>query len=130
MGSTVMTTPIMHPYLGSKPLQTPALAGTGVSSALVQPVVSVLPELDRVGLEQVATPVRRARHVAVVRAQEPLGLALDRRQIGDRLALPRSGRGGPAARRPRRPVRVRLLRRELPHRPLDANLPAQGLPVE
>src|SRR5262245_45046475 len=87
----------------------PRLAVAAVADPVVEPVLAVLPELERVGHQPVAAPVRWARDLARMRRVE-LGEAVLERLAGlDRLALRRHGRGDLAPARPRSPVGVRLL---------------------
>jgi hypothetical protein len=53
----------------------------------VQPVVPVLPELDCVGLQQVAAPALWTRHVAAVLGQQALGLSVEFLERVEGLAL-------------------------------------------
>src|SRR5213079_2519268 len=69
MPSWARVEPLRREVLG-----TPALARARVLQPLVQAVVSVLPELDRLWLEHVAAPPLRARHLLA--GQEPLELGL------------------------------------------------------
>src|SRR5688572_22020564 len=74
--------------LGSQPLDLPAPArAPPVEDAIVQPVLAVLPELDRVGREAVAAPVRRARHGLGILALERRETALERGAPGHLGAL-------------------------------------------
>src|SRR5919201_689092 len=85
--------------LGSELLYVPALARARVPVPLVEPVVSVLPELDRLRLEDVATPAVGSRQV--IAGQETLELGLELLAAADRLALARSRRCGAGAGRAR-----------------------------
>src|SRR5688500_2735553 len=77
--------------LRSQPLDLPAPArAPPVEDAIVQPVRAVLPELDRVGREAIAAPVRRARHGLGMLALERREAALERATPGDPGALGRS----------------------------------------
>src|SRR5437763_9728897 len=88
----------------------------------------MLPELDRLGLEEVAAPACGARHVPA--GQQPFELRLQLLAARDRLALARGCSGGARPGWARGPVRIRLLAREPAHGPLDAHLPAERAPVE
>src|SRR3954463_4710367 len=122
---------------GSEKLSPPAAGRARVPGPLVEAVVAVLPELDRVGLEQVTAPAGGAWDL--VTRQKALELGLELVATLDRLALARGGRGRSRTRggrgrsrpgRTRGPVRIRLLFRKTPHRALDAHLPAERPPVE
>src|SRR3954447_13838156 len=113
---------------GSQRLSPPAAGRARVPGPLVEAVVPVLPELDRVGLEQVTPPAGGARDL--VTWQKALELGLELVATLDRLALARGGRGRSRPGRTRGPVRIRLPFRKTPHRALDAHLPAERPPVE
>ena len=49
----------------------------------MQPVVTVLPELDRVRLEDVSAPALRARNLAAMLGEQALGLGLERLERGE-----------------------------------------------
>src|SRR4051794_30139802 len=96
-----------HPWvLRSQWLSDPGRARAREPDAFVQAVVAVLPELDRIRLEQVAAPALGPRHLA--ERQLRLELRLQRPARLDRLALPRRGGGGLRTWRSCRPVGVRL----------------------
>src|SRR5947199_338373 len=61
--------------LRRQPLPVPALARARVMAAVVQPVLPVLPKLDRVRPQPEATPVRRSRHLPPVVFALELGIA-------------------------------------------------------
>ena len=88
--------------LGREPLSPPDAVAELVAHAVVQPVVSVLPELVGVGLEAEATPVRRQRHLVT---RKRASTSAYRRSSSSRLvsgrALRRGPRGEAALERPR-----------------------------
>src|SRR5438034_4573061 len=99
--------------------------------ALVQAVLPVRPELDRLGDDAEARPRRRPRHRPPALAPPQLPPARDERAAArERGALLRGERRELARPRPRGPVRIGLCRRDLLHAPLDAHLPPQPIPVE
>src|SRR5437762_7520401 len=61
--------------LGRQPLQLPALARARVTDTVVEPVLAVLPELDRLRPQPVAAPVRRERDLASFVFKRELGVA-------------------------------------------------------
>src|SRR6185312_16103278 len=111
----------------------PGLAVPAPAHALVQAELGAVPELDRVRLDQVAAPVRRARHVAAFElalvARHALVEALAAGQV---LRLQRGPGADLAAARPRAQVRVGFLRLQLARHALHPHLhaTAQLLPVE
>src|SRR5438128_588312 len=99
--------------------------------ALVQAVLPVRPELDRLGDDAEARPRRRPRHRPPAVAPPQLNPALDERAAArERGALLRGERGQLARPRPCGPVRVGLRRRDLLDAPFDAHLPPEAIPVE
>src|SRR5947199_1432214 len=99
--------------------------------ALVQAVLPVRPELDRLGDDAEARPRRRPRHRPPAVAPPQPNPALDERAAArERGALLRGERGQLARPRPCGPVRVGLRRRDLLDAPFDAHLPPEAIPVE
>src|SRR6476620_3617808 len=88
-----------------EPDDLPLLADGAKEVPVVEPVVAMLPELERVRDEPVAAP--RARPRRLLRLRRDGGF--ERRPRLDRTRLRRGRRASPRRRRPRRPVRVRLL---------------------
>src|SRR5438105_3772721 len=114
-----------------QPLHMPALARARVTGTVVQPVISVLPELDRVRPEPEAAPVRRTRHLApFVLALELRVAALELFAALERMALLRGPRRKLTPPRARGEVRGRFGLRD----PLDltfhSDLLAELPPVE
>src|SRR5437763_3266212 len=104
-----------------------------IPNAVVQSGAAALPELDRLGGEAIAAPMRRARHRALTFTETRRRLRetrLQLRSIGDHGAL----RGRPRAQargvRTTREVCVRLLRGDFPDRALDAHLTLELDPEE
>ena len=86
---------------GGEPLGAPAVALARVQDALVQPVRAALPELDRVGPQQVAAPVGRPRDLARIARAELDHALLERlvvRQHAALGAMPRRSAGCRTAR--------------------------------
>src|SRR5438876_6650752 len=99
--------------------------------ALVQAVLPVRPEFDRLGDDAEARPRRRPRHRPPALAPPQLPPALDERAAArERGALLRGERRELARPWPRGPVRIGLRRRDLLDAPLDTHLPPQPIPVE
>ena len=96
----------------------------------MQPVVAVLPELDRAGAQAVAAPVAGEGHVVPVGGLGLLEAAFERLTVGDDLALMRRPRAVAALERPRAEVRLRFGRVESFDVALDPYLAAQRPPVE
>src|SRR4249920_1149092 len=93
--------------LRPEPFDVPGVALAREAEPVVQTVFATLPELDRLGFEPVAAPVRRERHVV---AREPLGDLGERRvellPRAHRPALPGRPRAQPSLARPRPEVRL------------------------
>src|SRR4051812_33410582 len=97
----------------------------------MEPVLAVLPELERLRRQAVAAPGLRPLDLLAVELRGQLAhprLELVARP--DRLALPRRERADPAVARPREEDLVGLLGRDALDGSLDAHLPAERMPVE
>jgi membrane protein len=111
-------------------LERPAGPGPPVLEPVVQPVVAVLPELDRPGVDEVAAPERRERDV--VAAEAVLDRArggLQRGPVADRRALPGRPRADAAGAGPGAPVRLRFHGGQPRDRTGRPHLPALLAPV-
>ena len=81
-------------------------AGVARVEAVVQPRRAALPELDRVGHEAVAAPMRRARRVVAVAFADGLFLRFERRAAVDHRTLLRRPCADARAERARREIAV------------------------
>src|SRR3954468_8381666 len=103
-------------------LERPAAVLAAVAQAVVQAAAAPLPELDLLGLEQVAAPVLGPRHRRVGEALLDGGdAAVEVVARADDLALWRGPRRDLAAARARGEVRVALGRIQASHRPARAD---------
>src|SRR5439155_5049912 len=110
--------------LRRQPLRHPGLPVSAVSNSGVQPILSMLPELERFGDEAVAAPMLWPRDLpGVLRVEFPEG-RLELLARRNWLALLRDRGGDLASAGARRPIRVRLRFRQLLDSALDADLPA------
>src|SRR4051812_7434547 len=117
--------------LGRETLEQPRLAVAAVAKAVVQPVVSVLPELVGVRTDAVPAPVLRTWNVVAGELALELGHRLvELGPVREHAALPRRRRGKLRATRPCREVRVRLVGRDALDVALDADLAPERIPVE
>src|SRR5512134_3013026 len=116
--------------LWGQALDPPAMAVAGVAEAIVHAVVAALPELDRLGLEEVAAPVLRPGDILAVELAHQLGEALFQLLALDGPALGGCVRPDLALTRPRGEVGVGLAVREPLDRAADAHLPVELAPVE
>src|SRR6266849_6471974 len=120
-----------RPSSWREPLDRPALAVPAVPEPVVQPVVAVLPELVRLGSEHEAAPdLRSWDHAFGVARPELLDPCLQLAAAGNDIALPRRRcrELGPVW--PCSEVRVRVAGRHPGDDALDADLPAELVPVE
>src|SRR5689334_2971184 len=116
---------------GSEASDGPVAAGAAsVEDAVVQSVLTALPEFDGFGDEAVAAPVRRARYRAGIFARVSRVAALERRAVRHRLALRRSPCRELAAARARGEILVRFARRHFRNAAVHAHLPLEPAPVE
>lgn len=120
------------PSSGREPLEQPSPRGIpAVAQPVVQAIVAVLPELDRVRRHPVAAPERWKWDVAVAEARrDPLDLGLELGAARHRLALTRRPRAELARARPVSPVRNRLRRVEAAHGAGHPHLAPEIGPVE
>src|SRR6185437_15155213 len=109
----------------------PARVVTLVYQTLVQPVRTLVPELDRARHHAEARPVGRPRHVAAGESRlDVVHTLLEHRVARKRFALTRSPRSDAAHARAGCKVCIRLGVADLFDRTLDAHLPLQHLPME
>ena len=102
-----------------------------IAHAIVQPRRLALPQLDHLGHDAIAAPVRRARRRRVaVRALDLRDQRLERGPALDHLRLRRRDRAELAAARPRREVRVGRRGVDLLDRAFDPDLAVQRLPEQ
>src|ERR1017187_8900921 len=94
-----------------------------VAKAVVQPAGTALPELNPLRFQNIAAPVRRQRHVTGKFLRHFIPLCVERRAIGDHIALVRRPRRETAAARTGFEIRLRFLARNFSDRTGDANLP-------
>ncbi len=101
-----------------------------IEQAVVQPRRAPLPELDRVGHEAVAAPVRRARRVVAVAFADGLFPRFERRAAVDHGALVGRPCADARAERARREIAVAFFRTGFLDPAFDAHLAFELDPVE
>src|SRR5512143_1771197 len=79
-------------------LHNPAAATLAIAQAVVQPVRSLLPEFDFIGMDTIPSPVYGTRRIAMGIPRREFGVAgFERGARRDHGALPRGQRSGAAA---------------------------------
>src|SRR5689334_1244425 len=108
--------------LRSQPLDPPAVRPSAVQVAVVHPAVPALPELDRLGPDEIAAPVLRPRRPRLAELGDELGEAAVELLALDGPALRRDGGGNLAVAGTCREVGVGVLSREPFDGPSDPDL--------
>src|SRR5712692_6475763 len=100
-----------------------------ITQTVVQTILAALPELDRLRLNAIATPVRRARNIFAVALRQFRVTLLQRGATFNHFALVRSPRADLAPERTRLKIFFRFVFRNLLDKSFDAHLPLLRQPV-